>query len=257
MVKLMITEDELLVREGLKQYFNWAELGVSRIFEAENGKQGKEIALLEKPDLVLTDIRMPEMDGLEMIKQLRSELPNTMFIILTGFSEFSYAKTAIHLGGVHDYLLKPLQYKESLATISTCIENIKQRKQLQPTVSSLNDLNQLEEPQDSEGPPLFQRIESFIKENIQHDLSLHMVAEHFFYNPSYLSRLFKTKLNKNYMMFVSEIRVKYAQDCLKQPHLSIADVSKMCGYQSYKHFVKVFKSISRMTPTEYRKKLRV
>lgn len=253
----MITEDELLVREGLKQYFNWEELGVTIILEAENGKQGKEIALLEQPDLVITDIRMPEMDGLEMIKQLRGELPNTIFIILTGFSEFSYAKTAIHLGGVHDYLLKPLQYKESLATISTCIENIKQRKQLLTTASHLDGLNQQEDRIDSEGLHLFQQIETFVKENIKQDLTLQTVAEHFFYNPSYLSRLFKTKLNKNYMIFVSEIRVKYAQECLKQPHLSITDVARMCGYQSYKHFVKIFKSISRMTPTEYRKNLRV
>ncbi|MDF2856535.1 MAG: hypothetical protein K0Q87_2386 [Neobacillus sp.] len=253
----MITEDEPLVREGLKQYFNWEELGVGSILEAENGRKGVQIALCEKPDLVITDIRMPEMDGLEMIEQLREDLPNTAFIILTGFNDFSYAQKAIHLGGVHDYLLKPLQYKESLTTISTCIEKIKLRKDLPPKISPKEKFNQHEGIAVSKDILLFRQIESFIKENIEQDLTLHSVAEHFFYNPSYLSRLFKTKLSKNYLTFVSEIRVSYAQECLKQPQLSITDVSKMCGYQSYKHFVKVFKSISSMTPTEYRKNIRV
>lgn len=253
----MITEDEPLVREGLKQYFNWEELGFTALFEAENGKIGMEIALREQPDLVITDIRMPEMNGLEMIEQLRTELPYTSFVILTGFSEFSYAQKAIQLGGVHGYLLKPLQYAESLAMISACIEKIRQGKpKLQLENHHIESIQQ-EKPAQSDDFLLFQQIESFIMENIKQELTLHTVAEHFFYNPSYLSRLFKSKLNKNYMTFVSEIRIQYAKECLKNPHFSITDVSKMCGYKSYKHFVKIFKSISSMTPTDYRKKLRV
>jgi len=273
MYKLMIVEDEPLIRSGLKQYFDWKELGVHTIIEAENGKDGVDTALIELPHLVITDIRMPVMDGLEMIGQLRSKLPDTLFIILTGHNEFEYAQKAIHYGGVYDYLLKPLQYEKSFSVIVNCLEKIRQ-KQLTPqpferlTVSNLDPGTKqgagiaLNETNDNkqvilDGLQLFTKIESYIKQHMDQELTLNMVAEHFFYNPSYLSRLFKTKLNKNYMTFVSEIRINHALQCLKISQYSITEVSILCGYKSYKHFVKVFKSVTKMTPTEYRKQLRL
>ncbi|MFJ7933382.1 response regulator [Sporosarcina sp. NPDC096371] len=262
MFTLMIVEDEPLIRSGLKQYFDWNELGVHTIVEAENGQDGVDTALIERPDLVITDIRMPIMDGLEMIGQLRSKLPNTLFIILTGHNEFQYAQKAIQYGGVHDYLLKPLQYESSLSIIVSCLEKIRlQQLAQQTTIPSLehiqNDDGLVPLTDQNQDLQLFTQIESYIKQHIDQELTLNMVAEHFFYNSSYLSRLFKTKLNKNYMTFVSEIRIKYALQCLEVSQHSVTDVSVMCGYKSYKHFVKVFKSITQMTPTDYRKQLRL
>ncbi|MEK5148413.1 response regulator [Psychrobacillus sp. FSL K6-4615] len=264
MYKLMIVEDEPVIRSGLKQYFDWKELGVETIVEAENGKDGVDTALIELPHLIITDIRMPVMDGLEMIGHLRPKLPDAIFIILTGHSEFEYAQKAIHYGGVHDYLLKPLQYDKSFSVIVECIEKIRKKQLGSPeTIESTQNildssliLNRME-TLSQEDLQLFKKIESYIKKHINQELTLNMVADHFFYNPSYLSRLFKTKLNMNYMTFVSEIRIRYALECLKESKYSINDVSLMCGYKSYKHFVKLFKSISQMTPTEYRKQLRI
>lgn len=259
--KLMIVEDEPLIRAGLKQYFDWEELGIHTIIEAENGKEGVDTALIELPQLVITDIRMPIMDGLEMIGQLRPKLPDTLFIILTGHNEFEYAQKAIHYGGVYDYLLKPLQYEKSFAVIQNCLSKINEKQQIKQsferekkTVSSQENLDTPEiEGQDLQ---LFTQIERYIKQHIDEELTLNMVAEHFFYNPSYLSRLFKTKLNKNYMTFVSEIRINQALQHLKESQYSVSEVSTMCGYKSYKHFIKVFKNVTEMTPTEYRKGLR-
>ncbi|MEK3975697.1 response regulator transcription factor [Psychrobacillus sp. FSL K6-1267] len=264
MYKLMIVEDEPIIRSGLKHYFDWKELGIQTIVEAENGKNGVDIALVELPHLVITDIRMPVMDGLEMIGSLRTKLPETLFIILTGHSEFEYAQRAIQYGGVHDYLLKPLQYENSFSVIKECIEKIRV-KQLESKVNTEKNIDLLGTSQllkkmeflTQEDLQLFKKIESYIKKHINQELTLNMVAEHFFYNPSYLSRLFKTKLNMNYMTFVSEIRIGYALECLKESKYSITEVSLMCGYKSYKHFVKLFKSVSQMTPTEYRKQLRI
>lgn len=258
MCKLMIVEDEPMIRAGLKEYFDWKALGVHTIVEAENGREGVDRALVELPDLVITDIRMPIMDGLEMIAQLRTQLPETLFIILSGHNEFEYAQKAIHYGGVYHYLLKPLQYETSFSVITNCIEKIKgnqlMRKNDKHPEKSLTD-----KPDEVEPDPdiqLFTKIEAYIKKHIDGDLTLNQVADHFFYNPSYLSRLFKTKLNKNYMSFVTEIRIDYAKQYLHIPQYAVADISKMCGYKSYKHFVKVFKDVTQMTPTEYRKQLR-
>lgn len=260
----MIVEDEPLIRAGLKEYFDWKELGIHTIVEAENGKDGIDTALIELPHLVITDIRMPIMDGLEMIGQLRSKLPDTLFIILSGHSEFEYAQKAIHYGGVYDYLLKPLRYEKSFSVIVNCIEKIREKQQTLHSFEHLVENKSQAEASDSLHLPdanqdlqLFTQIESYIKQHIDQELTLNIVAEHFFYNPSYLSRLFKTKLNKNYMTFVSEIRINYALQYLEIPQYSVSDISVMCGYKSYKHFVKVFKNITQMTPTEYRKQLRL
>ncbi|MCR8660206.1 response regulator [Paenibacillus endoradicis] len=120
MFKLMLVEDEPIIREGLKYYFDWENLHFTKIIEAENGQEGIELALKERPDLIITDIRMPVMNGLDMIEQLRSQLPHSLFVILTGYSDFEYAKRAIKLGGITEYLLKPLQYDISLASIEKC-----------------------------------------------------------------------------------------------------------------------------------------
>lgn len=549
MFKLMIVEDEPIIRLGLKHYFSWEELEVHTIIEAENGKDGLALALQEMPDLVITDIRMPEMDGLQMIEQIRVTLPDTLFIILTGFNDFEYAQRAIRAGGVHAFLLKPLEYEESLATIQDGIDKLKEKRheleslsmlememkqswklkgselvkllfeeehtavdesmigelcelpssayvyqpfvvtwlphlkahsepsswgkqqadtflieaaeslfpdydrqhiftytyktklfgmivlpvkdssdvigpidekaqeQLDPLLkiagkeyqtslfmalgTRTSDLFQMKKLLNDSDKALYQRfyeedrslfiasrlsnasqtakaaliqldendrkrivaclesgnelktrllmqqlaqsilskttyasfektlaylqelisviirfankngihidgvysekllnltfvddfptldalfdwlgrwmvhlglvytegltenhqqdviifehIESFIKQNIDQEVTLQMVADRFFYNPSYLSRLFKRKLDKNYMRFVTEIRIQYAQECLKKPEYLVTDVCTMCGYKSYKHFVKTFRSITNMTPTDYRK----
>ncbi|RTE09354.1 response regulator [Paenibacillus whitsoniae] len=530
MFTLLIVEDEPLIRTGLQHYFDWQALGVTRILDADNGGIGLQTALRERPDLIITDIRMPEMDGLQMLEKLRSALPDTLFIILTGFNDFDYAQRAIRLGGVHDFLLKPLEYEESLATLMNAIGTLNTRRQAReereqlvrqantglghsmvkalldeeiavwemglqellgglderpvqfqpfaltwlpadgasfsrkwfreeadkltetalaalygagPTAASrvllyadgrkayavavldagaqmsgdaardltlpagwfvacgqpatgaaslpqalhdadsllyrrfchperrlflagseqsavpsgrlllanedrqrlldamqggqpeclqtlmqrlaqelrdqlaqatmdqgfayvqeiiavairfahlhaipvegiysekllkltcVDDFATLEglfdwlaawmvhvsavyQANNSSAQPLdtqiFEHIEAYIKAHIDQDITLQMVADRFFYNPSYLSRIFKRRLNKNYMRFVTEIRIGYAMECLKQPDYLVTDVCTMCGYKSYKHFVKTFRAITGKTPTDFRKK---
>jgi len=534
MYKLMIVEDEPLIRAGLLQYFPWEELGVGPVLEAENGKEGVRLALLEQPDMIITDIRMPELDGLSMIEKLRPKLPDTLFIILTGYNEFHYAQRALKLGNVKNYLLKPLEYEESMATLRDCLDQLRRKAseastlrelegaahehaklqydtvvqhllegadlettEFQPlleleaqhyhyvvlaaactvgnTASSRLDtlkdmagrasdlLEQLSEVRrvmtyyrhsklyalvayggsDSDealpgsiqeaweqtandspariylsiggpvarlslgGPALksadkalylryfhtgqtiflpdasalaassadrpmqlrhedkqalaacleqgdraavealmhrlaeetkaqaapvdidqwlaclqelmsltlrfahkhgipvqgvyndkvlslafaddfgtadelfawvgdwilqvnadfkacgqraplsdnhiFESIETYIRQHLDEEITLQTVADRFFYNPSYLSRLFKIKMNKNYMSFVTEIRIQAAQLYLRDPNYLVTDVCGMCGYKSYKHFVKTFRIVTGMTPTDYRK----
>lgn len=534
MYKLMIVEDEPLIRAGLLQYFPWEELGVGPVLEAENGKEGVRLALLEQPDMIITDIRMPELDGLSMIERLRPELPDTLFIILTGYNEFHYAQRALKLGNVKNYLLKPLEYEESMATLRDCLDQLRRRtneaSSLRVLEEAAHEHNKLQydtvvqhllegadlettefqpllelEAQryhyvplaaactgmDSAGsrpdalremavrasdlleqfprvrrimtfyrhaklyalvaydgsdsdealpgriqeawrtavmdstariylsigapvarlslgehalkladkalylryfhtgqtvllprspslaaPPadrpmqlkqedklaltacleqgdraavqtlmqrlaeetktlaapadidpwlaclqelmslslrfahkhgipvqgvyndkvlslaftddfgtadelfawvgdwimqlsadfkasgqrtplsdnhIFESIETYIRQHLDEEITLQTVADRFFYNPSYLSRLFKTKLNKNYMSFVTEIRIQAAQHYLRDPNYLVTDVCGMCGYKSYKHFVKTFRVVTGMTPTDYRK----
>lgn len=103
--KVLIVEDEVLVREGLKSVIGWERLGMEVIGDVANGKQALEVYEREKPDIILTDIRMPVMDGLELIAQIRGQDEKTRIVILTCYEEFGYLQKALRLG-VSDYILK-------------------------------------------------------------------------------------------------------------------------------------------------------
>ena len=105
MYKVMIVEDVDIIREDIKRLINWQEYGYRVVAEARNGEAGLAMFQKHKPDIVITDIKMPVMTGLEMIKEIRSMNTDTQFILLTDYEAFEYAKTALYLG-VHSYLLK-------------------------------------------------------------------------------------------------------------------------------------------------------
>ena len=106
MWKVLLVEDESLIRKGIRMTVNWGSLNCMVVGEAENGEEGLKAVSDLNPDLIITDLRMPKMDGLEMLKKLREEGNEAAVIVLTAYDQFSYARTALRLGVV-DYLLKP------------------------------------------------------------------------------------------------------------------------------------------------------
>lgn len=110
-MKVLIADDELVIRKGLKNVIDWNRYGFTICGEAANGREALEKAFSLQPDLIIADIKMPGMDGLEMLEEVKLRQPRCRFIILTGYSEFEYARTAIDLG-VDGYLLKPVEESE-------------------------------------------------------------------------------------------------------------------------------------------------
>ena len=116
MLKVVVIEDEELVRRGIVMAVDWASVDCEVVGEASNGEAGLEEIRRLRPDIVVTDIRMPRMDGLEMLRRLREEGCGVSVILLTAYSDFSYAQTALKLGAV-DYLLKPFHDGELEAAV--------------------------------------------------------------------------------------------------------------------------------------------
>lgn len=121
MYKLMIVEDELLMRVGIRSMLNWEEYNFYVAGEAGNGKEALELALEVTPDLIITDIKMPIMDGLELIQEASCLLKSCKYVILSNFDEFHYAKEALKLGAV-DYLIKSEITETSLVDLLSTIE---------------------------------------------------------------------------------------------------------------------------------------
>jgi len=129
MYSVFLVEDEIVIREGIKQLVEWEKYGFSFIGEAPDGELAWPAIQKAKPDIVITDIKMPFMDGLELSKLIKSNLPKTIVIILSGYDDFSYAKEAINMG-VNQYLLKPLS-KDQLLEVLLEVKKKKDEEKLQ------------------------------------------------------------------------------------------------------------------------------
>lgn len=137
LLKMMIVDDEPLVRQGFKYFFEWDKYSIRQVFEAENAAEAIEIAKREKIEIIVSDIRMPEVDGLELISRLKTILPNSIYIILSGYDDFEYAKKSISLGVFH-YLVKPIHSEELHQVMSLCSQKLLEQKQKREIEESLN-----------------------------------------------------------------------------------------------------------------------
>ncbi|WP_370872555.1 response regulator transcription factor [Paenibacillus zeirhizosphaerae] len=115
--QVVIADDEPIIREGIRDAVNWEELGMSVLGEVEDGEEALELALDKAVDIMLVDMNMPFMDGIELIRRLRSERPGCRFVVISGHDEFAFAQEALRLG-VEDYLLKPMDPKQLHSVLS-------------------------------------------------------------------------------------------------------------------------------------------
>lgn len=127
MIKVFLVEDEIIIRNGIKNSIDWEMHGYDFVGEASDGELALPMILEKKPDIVITDIKMPFMDGLELSEQVKKALPDTKIMILSGYNEFDYAKMAIKIG-VTDYLLKPISSEKLLEAINKVAEEIKKEQ---------------------------------------------------------------------------------------------------------------------------------
>ncbi|MCR5790632.1 MAG: response regulator [Lachnospiraceae bacterium] len=128
MIRLFLVEDEIVMREGIKRRIDWEKEGISFVGEASDGELAYPMILETRPDIVITDIKMPFMDGLKLSELIRKELPETKIMILSGYDEFSYAKEAIKLG-VTEYLLKPITPAALLQSVRGVAKKIVQERE--------------------------------------------------------------------------------------------------------------------------------
>lgn len=129
MIKLMVVDDEPIIRSGIRYSIPWHELDVEVVAEAGNGLDAAEKAIAVQPDILITDIRMPMMDGLDLIRHVRDRLPYTHFILLSGYSDVEYLKQAISMG-VQEYVFKNANYEEIVTAVQKVIVLIEKEREV-------------------------------------------------------------------------------------------------------------------------------
>lgn len=205
--------------------------------------------LIEKllPDLVITDIRMPVMDGLEMMKIVSARFPDIIEVVLSGFDDFTFAREAMKYG-VKDYLLKPVKISELADVLSRSrmtLEN--ERKMLKQNVidKKKNKGYSSEE--------IARMVELYIRENYTTDINFDLLAQNFNFNSSYLSKIFTKYIGENPLKYLTTLRVNKAKYLLSNnKDLSVKEIGELVGYMDPFYFSRVFKGITGVSPTKYR-----
>lgn len=249
---ILIVDDEPGTRQGLKRTLGIWSAGRYEIVSAESVKEAIDVLKSKKVHLLITDICMPEVSGLEMLEQLNNQEYKLVVIILSGFSEFDYAQQAIRLGVVN-YLLKPINKSKLIEAVENAmkVEANQQRvgkieKMLDDKLINVSSENYFVQSHIKEAL-------SFLDENIKGQLSLKDVADHVHLNPSYLSVLFKKQTNLSFSEYVTRRRLENAKNLLLSTNLTIDEIAHEVGYQTAKYFCKIFKEFEAVTPSQFRR----
>lgn len=248
MYKVLIVDDEELVRHGITLEINWNELGCMIVAEASNGIEGLEAAHRYSPDIIVTDIRMPKMGGLEMVEKLREEENNVSVIFLTAFSDFTYARTAIKLYAT-DYLLKPFEDGELESAVLHCIEKIKASEEISA-----------EEPLLKKGDKskyVMLAIDYISKYFGKKDLNITEIADSIGVSEGHLSHIFKKETEYTVANYIIRFRMREATRLLKDCTNKVYEVADRVGYKDITYFSSTFKKIVGISPSEYQDRCKI
>ena len=256
LLKVVIVEDEEIIRKGLTFALNWLDMGCIIVGTAKDGAEGLETIRREQPDIVLTDIKMPKMNGLKMIETAIKD-QHFYSLVLTSYSEFELARQAIHMG-VTDYLLKPVdedELKESLDKIRQQIAYASKYEKIE-TISrdrilTVYDEWRIFESAKNSMDPYVKRAYEFVKQHYKEKVSINQVAESLGVSTSYLSRKLKAGLNTTFVDLLNQYRIKKALNMLSEGTMRIYEISDELGFSEYKHFCGVFKKYTNVTPSEF------
>lgn len=252
MYKVVIVDDEPIIVEGLEKTVSWADFHCEVIGKAYSGTEGLELIRQKHPDMVFSDIRMADLDGLGMIAAIKSEYPDTEVTILTGYRDFEYAQTAIKLG-VRRFLLKPSKMDEINAAIQAMSEALDaKKKKTDPEAVK-------EEEKDTElaGNFIVKSAVAYMEDHYAEKLQLADVADKVYVSSWHLSKLINGEMHQNFSEVLNGIRIKQAKELMKDPSLRIGDIADLVGFLDMAHFSRVFKKTTGMSANEYRNTIKL
>lgn len=257
MLQILLVEDETNLRIRFKKLLENVIGGCKVVGEASNGLEALEWLKTNVADAVITDIRMKDMNGIELMKRLKEQSPAMPVVIISGYSDFSFAREALRYE-VTDYLLKPVDPVELSQVIQKLAKKLQDTSSIQAHTSTDSSKAQVAnsaaavEGNEVEERQIIRRIKEIIALRLEQDISLQYIADQVNLNHRYLSVLFKSETGQNLSDYVTQCRMEKAKSLLKQTQLKIQDISRLTGYPNAKYFMSVFKQMVGFTPTEYR-----
>jgi two-component system response regulator YesN len=258
---LFVVDDEDEIRKGIIESVDWNRLGFNVVGEASDGSEAIQRMETLVPDVILSDIRMPGMDGVELMRYVHENLPQTKVVVVSGYSDFAYLEASIK-NGVAAYLLKPTNtqmFEETFSMVRKTLDDQRndrlEREKLEEMVkespSYLREKLLAQDRYPSANQKLAERILEYVdREYTSNTLSLRSIAKHLRKSPAYISKVFKDVTGENYVHYVSKKRLAKALDLLQNTSLLVYQVTEAVGWSDQSSFIRLFKKQYGFTPSE-------
>lgn len=245
-MNIIIIDDEPKIRKGMSKMLSlhpgWCV--VSACADAESALR---FLYENHVDVIITDIQMPGMQGLDMIERIRRVNPEIPVIILSGYNRFDYAQRAIELG-VRKYITKPTSPDEINQAVQQIEDELRLRiRSIQTRVKPIAGIRQTENL-------LILRAIEYMEGHFQEKLSLKEVAGVLFISPNYLSELFKKTTGVKFSEYLSDLRMEESKRCLLDVRYKVGEVSRLVGFSDARYFSSAFRRKYHMTPLAFRNK---
>lgn len=237
---ILLVEDEPLLLRSLERCIRKLDMGFEPI-TAQNGQEAIELLKNSEIHLIISDIIMPIVSGLELLEYVDHHLPHIPVIILSGHADFTYAQTALRTGAF-DYILKPFSEER--------IENILLKAKLK-----LGSQYHLLEEDTLSGKSTQQSIEYarlYLKEHYADQIDLNLLAKKLGYSPAYLTKMFNKHEKCSPLRYLTNLRISKAKNLLRNTDLPIKEIGEQVGYESQFYFSRVFRKLISLSPSEYR-----
>lgn len=238
--RVLLVDDEAIILEGYQKVFDWKQYQCEIVGTAMDGEEAVIKAGELKPDIVIMDINLPKINGLEAIREIQNQAEEgcrIYMVVVTGYDDFSYCREALRLR-VSDFILKPIDFESFVPVIKGLVEKVMGNPRRRLSVSGT-----------------LGKIITCMEENLEKkNVSLTLLAEQMEMNPAYISQLFKKELGIGYHAYLNEMRVERAKKYLTESDESVTVIAEKVGFGDYRVFTKVFKSIVGETPSQFRKR---
>lgn len=254
MYNIMIVDDEYIICDGLMS-FDWESHGFRAVCSASDGEEALGLMENQKIDVIITDIKMPVMDGMDLCMNVSRRYPACKIVLLSGFKEFEYAKAAISLG-VSEYLLKPIDMNELAGLLKKLKGQLDKERGGNDiyegflTDAKIGGMDQC--GNDARYSLAIQNTIKYIRKHYSEKLSLYDIAENAHLSEGYLCARFSKELGKSFLEYLNEIRIEEAKILLKQADLKVYEIAEKVGFSNTKYFTDVFKKITGITPLKYK-----
>ncbi|GAU77274.1 response regulator [Fusibacter sp. 3D3] len=259
MYKLLIADDESLIREGIRKLVDFKSLGIDEVYEASSGLKAIELFETHIPELVLLDINMPILNGLEVAKRIKQKAPDTKIAIITGYDYFDYAVTALKIG-VEDYMLKPISkqdVQDVLLKLIKAYEALLEQRELRNALSSILS-EALKTTSNTEKEDTYKMIiQDYVFQNaFKASFSLSELADHVGLNTNYLSSVFKTNFGIPFQDYILNMRLERAKILLLSTEMKNYEIAEAIGIDDVNYFGVRFKNKFGLSPKQYKQRIK-
>ena len=241
-MKIMIVDDEPKIRRGMKTLLEEQD-GFEVIGIYDNAMSSLSDLDEKQPNVLITDIKMPEYSGLDLLEKIREKDKNLYIIILSGYGSFKYAQRAIR-SGVYRYLTKPTNPRELISVL----------REIELKIEGVNrTVSKSEEKESVEvGNLLIRKALDYIELHYAEKIGLKTLSDALYISPNYFSDLFRRHMKVKFSDFLIEYRLKKACILLKKPEYKVSEIAEMVGFRDSTYFSTVFKKTYNLTPLEYK-----